>query len=224
MKIGSEIKGTRDVVFEPGIHLCFLENVTGEGNYFTEEELKKPEEIRVPSPRLKFEFSNRKEGSLYRVLIHYEYGIKNYNPTKPNNLKAFEIKAARIKHIYETFVSAFPSMPDTNGFGEFYDWIGKAFNNTLKVKEGETPTSIYADVEIWLKVVYDNQNRLGIPDFPNFIEKANKGARPSLRIVENKDKIKPTAPVGVGSMIPPIGSDSFVGGFGSGFDDDLVKF
>lgn len=105
----------------------------------------------------------------------------------------------RIKHIWDEVIGAdkFPANgigSDAKDFGEFYTAVAAAFNSFGIKKEGtEQVAHPYATVPLYLKLTY-NGDRLNLPLFPNFIQRAKSGDKQvpceKLLINPNRDAIE----------------------------------
>ncbi|MBS1960733.1 MAG: hypothetical protein JST04_00850 [Bdellovibrionales bacterium] len=98
----------------------------------------------------------------------------------------------RIKHVAEKYIDITPEIANQlsgDNFDEFFTNVANVFN-TGKAGKPIFKTEDDKPIAMWLKLTYDNNNRLQFP-FPNFLEKVsetNKEA-PKTLTVGNKDKV-----------------------------------
>lgn len=128
--------------------------------------------------------------------------------------------AQRIKHIFCETVGEDKfkeGSMEGDTFSEYFENIGKAFNSETYTKgegEGAKVLPIYTRNHAYLKLVY-YKDRLQIPLYPNFVQKAFNGVNPiecNLMINPTYDKVEPQARVQAGA-----GAGQYGGGTNSSF-------
>lgn len=109
--------------------------------------------------------------------------------------------AQRVKHIFCETVGEDKfkeGSMEGDTFSEYFENIGKAFNSETYQKgegEGAKTLPIYTKNHVYLKLVY-YKDRLQIPLYPNFVQKAYMGTSPiacELMINPTYDKVEPQA-------------------------------
>ena len=181
---------------------------------------------------LEFLFKDNKD----RQFTHIEFPL---DPTSKNAEKEPDWQDQKIKHIWEETIGA-NKLP-AEGIGttatteaEYYELIAKAFNDVKvevpnpkakePVKEGEVPPTAtvsrvaYGQTHLYIKLTY-NKNRLQLPLFPNFIQRAVENGKQvpveKLIIDPAYDLTEASAPAAASTPI----STGLDAGFAGGTED-----
>ena len=175
--------------------------------------------VKEERPVLEFLFKDEKN----RQITHIEFPI---DEAADDFSKKQEWQNQRIMHIWEETIGV-AKLPEegigTNAtsFAEYFEAVANAFN-AVKITDGDKEKVLYPTVYLYIKVTY-NKDRVQLPIFPNFIQRAknHKGEILSvekLDINPTYDKIEPAVNTASTSKYSGGTDNTFGGGIG---DDEF---
>lgn len=149
--------------------------------------------VKETIPTLEYLFKDNKD----RQFTHIEYPI---DMTKDKAQDMIQWLNERVMHIWNETLGI-NRLPESgigvgaNSFEEYFKAVADTFNS-VKYQDGDKEKVLYPTIAIYVKLTY-NQDRLQLPMFPNFIQRAvddKNQPRPQeiLTINPNYDKLEPT--------------------------------